>query len=128
MFNEQAALAKLFELKKAGIRLALDDFGTGYSSLHFLRKLPLNTLKIDRSFIKELPSEPNSAAIASAIMAMAQALHLDVVAEGVENAAQLDFLARLNCTEIQGFLFSKPVTAPDFSALVTKDAPLPLSA
>lgn len=128
MFNEQAALAKLFELKEAGIRLALDDFGTGYSSLHFLRKLPLNTLKIDRAFVKELPSEPNSAAIASTIIALAQALHLDVVAEGVENIAQLDFLGRLNCTEIQGFLFSPPVTALAFSALMEKDAPFPLSA
>ncbi len=128
MFNEQAALAKLFELKKAGIRLALDDFGTGYSSLHFLRKLPLDTLKIDRAFVKELPAEPNSAAIASAIIAMAQALHLDIVAEGVENVAQLDFLGRLNCTEIQGFLFSPPITALAFSALLEKDPPFPLSA
>jgi len=127
MFNEQAALAKLFELKETGIRLALDDFGTGYSSLHFLRKLPLDTLKIDRSFVKELPTEPNSAAIASTIIAMAQALHLDVVAEGVENVAQLDFLARLNCTEIQGFFFSPPLTALAFSALVEKDTPFPLS-
>lgn len=127
MFNEEAALAKLFELKAAGIRLALDDFGTGYSSLHFLRKLPLSTLKIDRSFVKELPAEPNSAAIASTIIAMAQALHLDVVAEGVENVAQLDFLVRLNCTEIQGFLFSPPITALAFSALVEKDIPLSLS-
>ena len=128
MFNEQAALAKLFELKKTGIRLALDDFGTGYSSLHFLRKLPLDTLKIDRAFIKELPSEPNSAAIASAIIAMAQALHLEVVAEGVENVAQLAFLGRRNCAEIQGFLFSPPVTALAFSALVEKDTPFSLSA
>ncbi|MHB8989405.1 MAG: EAL domain-containing protein [Desulfobulbia bacterium] len=126
MFNEQAALATLFELKEAGIRLALDDFGTGYSSLHFLRKLPLNTLKIDRSFIKELPAEPNSAAIASTIIALAQALHFDVVAEGVENAAQLDFLGRLNCTEIQGYLFSPPVTGPAFAELLNKDTPFPL--
>ena len=126
MFNEQAALATLFELKEAGIRLALDDFGTGYSSLHFLRKLPLNTLKIDRSFIKELPAEPNSAAIASTIIALAQALHFDVVAEGVENAAQLDFLGRLNCTEIQGYLFSPPVTGPAFAELLNKNTPFPL--
>ncbi len=125
MFNEQAALAQLCELKETGIRLALDDFGTGYSSLHFLRKLPLDTLKIDRAFIKELPAEPNSAAIATAIIAMAQALHLDVVAEGVENVAQLDFLNRLNCTEIQGFLFSPPVTGAAFAEFLNTSKPFP---
>jgi len=126
MFNENAAMAKLFELKEAGIRLGLDDFGTGYSSLHFLRKLPIHTLKIDRAFVKELPLEPSSAAIASTIVALAQALHLNVVAEGVENREQFDFLAGLNCTEIQGFLFSKPVTAGAFSALVRGNTPFPL--
>ncbi|MDG4475318.1 EAL domain-containing protein [Thiovibrio frasassiensis] len=126
MFNEQAALATLHELKEAGIRLALDDFGTGYSSLHFLRKLPLNTLKIDRAFIMELPTDPNSAAIATIIISLAQALHLEVVAEGVENIAQLEFLRRLDCTEIQGYLFSPPVPGPAFAELLNANQLLPL--
>jgi len=128
MTNEQAALAQLLELKALGIRLALDDFGTGYSSLHYLRRLPIHTLKIDRSFIKDLPGEPNSAAIAATILSLAQALHLEVVAEGVENAEQLNFLRRLNCNEIQGYLFSPPVPRAAFAAFLNTDTPFPLPA
>lgn len=128
MFNEQAALAQLFELREAGIRLGLDDFGTGYSSLHFLRKLPINTLKVDRAFIKELPGDPSSVAIATTILTLARSLHLEVVAEGVENQEQLDFLRRHDCAEIQGFLFSPPLTTADFASLLRQDAPFPLSA
>jgi diguanylate cyclase (GGDEF)-like protein/PAS domain S-box-containing protein len=128
MTNEQAALAQLLELKALGIRLALDDFGTGYSSLHYLRRLPIHTLKIDRSFIKDLPGEPNSAAIAATILSLAQALHLEVVAEGVENAEQLNFLRHLNCNEIQGYLFSPPVPRAAFAAFLNTDTPFPLPA
>ncbi|MFA7348699.1 MAG: EAL domain-containing protein [Desulfurivibrionaceae bacterium] len=126
MTNEQAALAQLLELKALGVRLALDDFGTGYSSLHYLRRLPIHTLKIDRSFIKDLPGEPNSAAIAATILSLAQALHLEVVAEGVENTEQLDFLRHLNCNEIQGYLFSPPVPGAAFAAFLNTDTPFPL--
>ncbi len=126
MTNEQAALAQLLELKALGVRLALDDFGTGYSSLHYLRRLPIDTLKIDRSFIKDLPGEPNSAAIAATILSLAQALHLEVVAEGVENTEQLEFLRHLNCNEIQGYLFSPPVPGAAFAAFLDTDTPFPL--
>ncbi|MGV1100654.1 EAL domain-containing protein [Thiovibrio sp. JS02] len=123
MANEQTALALLLELKELGVCLALDDFGTGYSSLHYLRRLPINTLKVDRSFIKDLPHEENSVAIATTILALAQALKLEVVAEGVETVEQLAFLRKLNCTEIQGFLYSPPLTAEAFGELLQKKNP-----
>jgi len=128
MSNEQTALELLLALKALGVGLALDDFGTGYSSLHYLRRLPINTLKVDRSFIKNLPHEENSVAIATTILALAQALKLEVVAEGVENVEQLAFLRKLNCSEIQGFLFSPPITAEAFGKLLEKKNPFSLSA
>ncbi|MDD3815480.1 MAG: EAL domain-containing protein [Desulfocapsaceae bacterium] len=123
MGNEQAAIEQLRELKGIGTRLALDDFGTGYSSLQYLRKMPIDTLKIDRSFVKDLPDNSESSAIATAIIALAGALKLELVAEGVENHAQLDFLRRQqNCQDmqIQGFLFSPPVPAAAFSELLNR--------
>lgn len=126
MGNEQAAIEQLRELKEIGARLALDDFGTGYSSLQYLRKMPIDTLKIDRSFIKNLPENAESSAIATAIISLARALNLKLVAEGVETHAQLDFLRRQqNCQEmqIQGFLFSPPVSAAVFSELLNRNRP-----
>ncbi|MBU1648612.1 MAG: EAL domain-containing protein [Proteobacteria bacterium] len=123
MGNEHAAIQQLLELKEIGVRLALDDFGTGYSSLQYLRKMPIDTLKIDRSFIKDLPDNEESMAIAMAIISLAGALNLELVAEGVESHAQLDFLRRQqNCQEmqIQGFLFSPPVPAAAFSELLNR--------
>jgi len=118
MVNEQAAIALLLEFKALGVRLALDDFGTGYSSLHSLRQLPFDTIKMDRSFVKDLPDEPSSVAIAMTILTMAGTLGMEVVAEGVETVEQLEFLQSRNCTEIQGYLFSPPVPAADFSVML----------
>jgi diguanylate cyclase (GGDEF)-like protein/PAS domain S-box-containing protein len=99
------------ELREMGVKLTIDDFGTGYSSLSYLRQFKVNRLKIDRSFVREIPENADDAAITTAIIHMAKALNLDVLAEGVENAEQLDFLRAQNCYEIQGYYFSKPIAA-----------------
>lgn len=106
----------LNKLRSAGVSLAMDDFGTGYSSLSYLKRLPLNTLKIDRSFVSELENNGDDAAICAAIIAMAHSLDLRVVAEGVESRAQLDYLREQNCDEIQGFFISKPIPAADIES------------
>lgn len=125
MGNEEAAIEQLRELKSIGARLALDDFGTGYSSLQYLRKMPIDTLKIDRSFIRDIPDNSESSAIATAIITLARALNLELVAEGVENHAQLDFLRQQSCKDIQiqGYLFSPPVPAAVFSDLLKRTQP-----
>jgi len=119
MQSVDTTLDTLFKLKDMGVRLAIDDFGTGYSSLSYLKRFPLDTLKIDRSFVKDLPSDAEDAAIAKAIIAMAHSLKLEVVAEGVESAEQLAFLQQHGCEIVQGFLFSRPVSAADFGALLS---------
>ena len=121
MANEEAAIALLLQLKKLGVRLALDDFGTGYSSLHYLRKLPFDTIKMDRSFVKDLPDDLSSAAIATTILTLAHNLEMDVVAEGVETVEQLEFLRSRNCGQIQGYLFSPPVPADNFAAMLCEN-------
>ena len=118
MDNVHEALASLQRLKSLGVRIAIDDFGTGYSSLAYLKRLPIDLIKIDRSFVKEIPGDADNCAIVSAIVAMARALGLRVVAEGVETVEQVDFLRRLRCDELQGFLFSKPIPALRFAELV----------
>ncbi len=109
----------LNELKSLGTSIAMDDFGTGYSSLSYLKRFPFNTLKIDASFVRDITSEPDSAAIARTIIAMAHNLRLKVVAEGVETAGQLNYLRLHDCDEIQGFLFSRPVIGEDFRAMLS---------
>lgn len=104
----------LKELKSLGVWLSIDDFGTGYSSLSYLKKFPLDTLKIDRSFVDGLPADVDNAAIAEAVLAMARKLQLAVVAEGVENAEQADFLADNGCEILQGYHFGKPVPSSEF--------------
>ncbi|WP_417069953.1 putative bifunctional diguanylate cyclase/phosphodiesterase [Niveibacterium terrae] len=106
----------LAELKRMGVRLMVDDFGTGYSSLAYLKRFPIDVLKIDRSFVQDLAREGSDAAITSAVMAMAQELGLDVVAEGVETEAQALALARRGCKAMQGFLYSRPVPSQQFIA------------
>jgi EAL domain-containing protein (putative c-di-GMP-specific phosphodiesterase class I) len=106
-------------LKQTGVSLALDDFGTGYSSLSYLKQFPLDCVKIDRSFVSDLPGKPDDVAITTAIIAMGHALGLRVVAEGVETAQQRDFLLAAGCDEYQGYYFSRPVPEEELCAAVT---------
>jgi diguanylate cyclase (GGDEF)-like protein/PAS domain S-box-containing protein len=108
--NADVTLSVLKELKSMGVTLAIDDFGTGYSSFSYLKKFPISKLKIDRSFIRDIAVNPDDAAITTAIISLAKSLNLRVVAEGVENEAQIAFLRAHQCDEIQGFYFSKPLT------------------
>jgi diguanylate cyclase (GGDEF)-like protein len=114
MSDTNVARSVLHELKALGVWLALDDFGTGYSSLGYLRRFPLDTLKVDRSFVRDVLTDEGCAAITGAVIAMAQKLKLNVVAEGVETEEQLDYLRALGCAEVQGFLFSPAVRSADF--------------
>lgn len=116
MNDTKSGRALLDALKSRGIWIALDDFGTGYSSLGYLRRFPIDTLKIDRSFVRDALTDPGSAAITGAIVAMAHQLHLSVVAEGVETQQQLDFLRGLGCGQIQGYFFSPPIDAVAFKS------------
>lgn len=109
--NARTHMSELQALRDIGVGVEVDDFGTGYSSLSYLRHLPIDTLKIDRSFISQIHINPADEAIVSAILAMAHCLGLEVTAEGVETAAQLEVLRRLGCEVAQGFLFSRPLTA-----------------
>lgn len=111
----------LRKFREAGIKLTVDDFGTGYSSLSYLTQFPLQSLKIDRSFVRNLHVNRQDAAICSAIIAMSKELGLQVVAEGVELEEQLDYLRQHECDQIQGFLFSKPLPADEFIGLLAKD-------
>jgi len=119
--DEDEAITALLRLKDLGIQVALDDFGTGYSSLSYVRRLPLDTIKIDRSFVKDLGQDSESASIVTAIIAMAHSLGLRVVAEGVETEEQAEFLRNLGCEELQGFLYSEPVPASAIPALLEGD-------
>jgi EAL domain-containing protein (putative c-di-GMP-specific phosphodiesterase class I) len=112
--NLDDTIAKMHELKKLGVSFAVDDFGTGYSSLTYLKRLPVDALKIDQSFIRDATTDPNDAEIIRAIVAMAQSLNLTVIAEGVEQPLQLQFLEQLGCTLYQGYLFSEPLTLSAF--------------
>lgn len=111
MQNADYTISVLRELKQMGIHISLDDFGTGYSSLNYLKKFPIHTLKIDQSFVYDLTTDPNDAAIAKAVIALAHSLNLHVMAEGVETEEQLEFLAKEKCDKMQGFLFGRPVPA-----------------
>jgi diguanylate cyclase (GGDEF)-like protein/PAS domain S-box-containing protein len=114
----EISIRALYELKKLGIRISLDDFGTGHSSLSYLKRFPIDTLKIDQSFVRDINSDPDTAAIVTAIIAMAHSLRLDVVAEGVEFADQAKFLRRYGCDHMQGYLVKPPVPADEFIDLL----------
>ncbi len=120
--DAENTLVALNTLKRAGISLSVDDFGTGYSSLSYLKRFPIDTLKIDRSFVKDIHVDQDDAAICAAILAMAQQLGLNVVAEGVETKEQLEFLRHHGCNQIQGYLCSKPLSADQFAVLLREIA------
>ena len=119
MRDADSAIAVVQTLKDMGISCAIDDFGTGYSSLSVLKRFPISKLKIDRSFVMDVITDPNDAAIVDAIVAMAKALKMKVVAEGVEHTQHLDFLRALGCDQMQGYLFSRPLPAAEMGRLLT---------
>jgi diguanylate cyclase (GGDEF)-like protein/PAS domain S-box-containing protein len=121
MRNVNETIATLHEFKMMGINISVDDFGTGYSSLSYLKRFPLNSLKIDRSFIRDIPENGDDVTITSAIIAMAHQLNLGVVAEGVETQQQLDFLHQQGCEMCQGYFFSKPLPAEQFEAMLCEN-------
>jgi EAL domain-containing protein (putative c-di-GMP-specific phosphodiesterase class I) len=118
MQREAQAIQMLDRLKALGVRLAIDDFGTGYSSLAYLKLFPLDVLKIDKRFIDDIPAHRDDMEIVTAIIAMAHALRLKVLAEGVENKEQLAYLKTQGCDQFQGYLNSRPVPAAEFEKLL----------
>jgi len=116
--NPERTIETLMQLKDLGISISMDDFGTGYSSLSYLTKFPLDTLKVDRAFVMNLPDDSDAVAIASAIVSMAQQLNLHIVAEGIETNDQVGFLHKLGCHVGQGYLFSKPIPGDEFIAIL----------
>jgi diguanylate cyclase (GGDEF)-like protein/PAS domain S-box-containing protein len=122
MTNPEAAVEILTRIKALGMRLSVDDFGTGYSSLAYLKRFPLDALKIDRTFVRDLPDDPDDATITKAVIRLAHSLSLKVVAEGVENVAQLRELEQYDCDEIQGYYVSRPLPASGCAALLARTA------
>jgi diguanylate cyclase (GGDEF)-like protein len=120
MAGGDATIALLQRIKRCGVRLSLDDFGTGYCSLSYLKHFPVDALKIDRAFVRDVESDPDTAAITQAIIAMARSLAKTVVAEGVETEAQADYLRTAGCEQLQGFLFGAPMTATAFGKLLAE--------
>ena len=115
MQDVNSTLSTLRSLKKLGLSISLDDFGTGYSSLSYLRRFPIDELKIDKSFVNDIHTDPDDAAIASAVIAMGLSLGLNVVAEGVERQEQIQLLRDMRCSQVQGYYFARPMDAQSFS-------------
>jgi EAL domain-containing protein (putative c-di-GMP-specific phosphodiesterase class I) len=120
--HDASTLETLDALRALGVRLAIDDFGTGYSSLSYLRRYSIDTLKVDRSFVHDVPGDADDCALASAIIVLAQSLYLDVIAEGVETEAQREFLRERGCHVMQGNLFSRPLPTDELTALLGKQS------
>jgi EAL domain-containing protein (putative c-di-GMP-specific phosphodiesterase class I) len=120
MGQGEQAIDLLHAIKALGVHLSIDDFGTGYSSLAYLKRFPIDEVKIDQSFVRDIPDDSSDMEIASAIIGMAHGLNLKVMAEGVETEAQRNFLAERGCHAYQGFLFSKAVTADAFEQLFSR--------
>ena len=119
MQDVDSTIEILDSLKKMNVKISVDDFGTGYSSLSYLNRFPVDILKVDRSFLKEIPSNSNNAAITAAIVALAQSMKLEVIAEGVETREQVDFLNTLKCDGMQGFYAARPEPADTVSTLLS---------
>ncbi len=126
MQDIEELIEKMQRLKTRGISFSLDDFGTGYSSLSYLKRLPLDQLKIDQSFVRDVLTDSNDAAIAQTIVALANSLGLEVIAEGVETQEQRQFLAASGCLSYQGYLFSKPLPEDAFERFAQQQQPLPI--
>jgi EAL domain-containing protein (putative c-di-GMP-specific phosphodiesterase class I) len=120
MKNTEIAISTLRELKAMGIKISIDDFGSGYSSLSYLKHLPIDVLKIDQSFVRDMTTDPRDAAIVMAIIQLAHSLQLKVKAEGVETEEQLRFLRLLRCDEMQGYLFCRPLSVEAFEQVLLK--------
>jgi EAL domain-containing protein (putative c-di-GMP-specific phosphodiesterase class I) len=123
MHNAEESVGVMRQLKSLGIGLSLDDFGTGYSSLSYLKRFPIDVLKIDKSFVRDIPEDANDLAIVSAIIAMAHALGLKVIAEGVETDAQWHFLRDCGTQFAQGYYFGRPLPASEFEELLARQLP-----
>ena len=122
MQDMEVIIPRLKEVQKLGVRIAIDDFGTGYSSLSYLQQFPINTLKIDRGFVGDIRADETGSSIVDAIVAMARGMRLDLIAEGVENRTQLNYLREHGCDEVQGYLFSAAVPADEIEALLRENA------
>jgi EAL domain-containing protein (putative c-di-GMP-specific phosphodiesterase class I) len=109
--SKEQGVATLKELRSRGTLVAIDDFGTGYSSLSYLRWMPVDSLKLDKTFMPSIPSDPQSCAIAKVVIGLAHSLNLEVIAEGVESIEQVDFLQHEKCEQMQGYFFSRPLDA-----------------
>jgi diguanylate cyclase (GGDEF)-like protein len=125
MQHAESTVHTLARLKEIGVRLAIDDFGTGYSSLSYLKRFPIHTLKIDRSFVRDLHTDPDDAAIVTAIIAMAHSLNLKVTAEGVETVEQATFLRSLACDLVQGYYYGRPMPAAEFASRLGSERGVP---
>ena len=121
MQNAEHSINTLWGLKKQGVRISMDDFGTGYSSLNYLKRFPIDRIKLDQSFVRDLPGDKDDAAIAMAVIAMGRSLELVVIAEGVETEEQLEFLKDRDCDQLQGFLFSRPLPPDAFETFLEED-------
>ncbi|TVR09469.1 MAG: GGDEF domain-containing response regulator [Salinarimonadaceae bacterium] len=128
MHDVEEVTAELRELRRLGVSVSIDDFGTGYSSLAYVKKFPVDRIKIDQSFVRNIATDPNDAAIVRAIINLGHSLGIDVIAEGVDSLEQVEMLRAEGCEEAQGFLFAKPVPAEDFIALARADAAIARSA
>ena len=121
MESTESAVRLLEQIRKLGVTVAIDDFGTGYSSLSYLKRLPIDTVKLDRSFVMGATTDPDDAALVMAIVTLAHSLRLRVIAEGVETEEQVGFLRLLRCDEAQGFRFGKPMPAEVFESSIAID-------
>jgi EAL domain-containing protein (putative c-di-GMP-specific phosphodiesterase class I) len=120
MQNAEHSINTLWGLKKQGVRISMDDFGTGYSSLNYLKRFPIDRIKLDQSFVRDLPADKDDAAIAMAVIAMGRSLQLAVIAEGVETEEQLTFLRSHECDQLQGFLLSRPLPSQAFESFLIR--------